>query len=448
MITGKKILILGLGKEGISAANFLGGKNEISITDEKPEKELKQSLGEVKAKFNFFPSAKIPQNTTFDLAVRSPGFHLNHPLVNLARKRGAEITSVTKIFFDLCPAKIIGVTGTKGKGTTSTLIQKILEQEKECFLAGNIGLAALEILPKLTAKDYAILELSSFQLVDLTKSPHVAVVLMITSEHLDWHTSKAEYVRAKEPLVRFQSAGDYAVINGDFPRSRTFSALTAARVFFVSTEKKSNGVYVENGKIISEISGREKIIETAKILLPGAHNLQNVAAAVAVAKILNISNANIAKVLSSFRGLEHRLEFVRDLNGVEFYNDSFSTTPETAIAAVKAFGRPKVLIVGGSSKKSDFSKLASVIAGDKTVKTLISIGREGPQIAGLVLKKGGFKGNIIKGDSNMESIVKQAYDAAKNGDIVLLSPACASFDMFKNYMDRGNQFKSEVNKLK
>ncbi|MBI2598979.1 UDP-N-acetylmuramoyl-L-alanine--D-glutamate ligase [Candidatus Curtissbacteria bacterium] len=354
------------------------------------------------------------------------------------------------IFFDLCPCPIIAVTGTKGKGTTATLIYKMLKtQYKDVFLAGNIGTPALEILPKLKKTSLAILELSSFQLIDLKKSPHIAVVLMVTSEHLDWHRDQSEYKSSKMSIVKFQKKNDFAVVNQDFENSRSFRVKTPAKVLFFSAQKEANGAYLKDNKIICLVDGPETIASINDVLLPGRHNLQNVLAATVVAKLQKVKAENIAKVIKTFKGLVHRLQLVRTIDGVKYYNDSFSTTPETSIAAIRSFPRnPKILILGGSSKNSDFQPLAREIVGDKTVKAIVLIGEEAKRMGDALAKSGPFTGPIMEGAKNMRQVVSAAQKLAKAGDIVLLSPACASFGMFKNYQDRGEQFTQEVNSLK
>src|SRR3990167_5746070 len=305
----------------------------------------------------------------------------------------------------------------------------------QVYLAGNIGTPMLEILPKLKKSSFVVLELSSFQLFDLKKSPHIAVVLMITSEHLDWHKTSQEYRQAKKSIVAYQNKNDFAVINQDYPVSKSFANKTKACVYFVSTKQNTNGVYIANGKIISEIAGYEEICPTSDVILSGRHNLQNVAAAISIARILDIESQNIVEILKNFKGLTHRLQLVREINKVKYYNDSFSTTPETTISAIEAFQNPKILILGGSSKKSDFSLLGQKIVSDKSVKALILIGQESGRIKEAVTQTGNFTGQIIKGLKNMKEIVQKSQSLAKAGDIVILSPACASFDMFKPFYD-------------
>lgn len=449
MILGKKILIFGLGKEGISAANYLGKQNQVYIYDDEKEAEFEKNTFkklELKPKIYF---SILPKKERFDLVVRSPGVRPDHPLIKRLIKEGSQLTSPTNIFFDFCPCPIIGVTGTKGKGTTSTLIYEMLKSQfASVFVAGNIGIPALDILSQLNKNSLVILELSSFQLIDLKFSPHIAVILMITEEHLDWHLDASDYREAKKSIVKFQKESDFAVINKDYAHSFKFAKATAGETFFVSVKTKTNGAYLLKGEIVCAIVQKEIVCKSTKVLLPGAHNLENVLAAVTVAKLEGISVQNIKNVLTTFKGLEHRLELVRVVRGVKYYNDSYSTTPETAIAAVNAFPKiPKILILGGSSKKSNFSALARVIINDKSVKTLILIGEEAIKIKTAVNSAGHFNGEIIENLETMKEIVTLAGKSAKSGDVVILSPACASFDMFKNYQDRGDQFKKAVEKL-
>lgn len=425
MIRGKKIIVIGFGKEGRAAAKFLGKANQITVYDDKEK-------------------TQIGESERFDLIVRSPGVRPGHPLIQKFLAAGATLTSPTQIFFDLAPCPIIGVTGTKGKGTTSTLIFETLKtQYKNVFLAGNIGTPALEILPQLEKDSLVVLELSSFQLMDLSKSPHVAVVLMITREHLDWHQDEEEYLLAKTPIVKYQSPADFAVINFDFPNSKSFAPRTKAKIISFSTEGPAD-LYISGESLMS---GEEIVANVSDVLIPGRHNLQNVLAAIAVAGLYKIKNENIKKVLATFKGLDHRLQLIRDVDGVKYYNDSFSTTPETTVAAIGAFAHPKILILGGSSKNSDFANLGKAVVGDKTVKGIVLIGVEGEKIKEAIAEAGKFGGQIAEGAKDMKEIIASAQNMAQSGDIVILTPACASFDMFKNYEDRGRQFASEVNKL-
>jgi len=450
MISKKRIAILGFGKEGLSAANYLGVNNDVSIIDEKQKSEIEQeSFKKLKAGAHFYFGGKLPERQNFDLIIRSPSIRPDHSIIKKLKKSQSTLTSSTQIFFDECPCKIIGVTGTKGKGTTATLIYEMLKtQNKDVFLAGNIGTPALDILPKLKKGNIVILELSSFQLIDLRKSPSIAVVLMITQEHLDWHTNESEYKKSKESLVSHQKKSDCAIINRDFEASFSFAKKTKAKVFLFSQKSRTNGVYLKGTKITSKITKEEEICKINDILLPGRHNLQNAMAAIATAKILKINNENIKKVLKKFKGLVHRLQYLGKIQNVKFYNDSFSTIPETTIAATDAITGPKILILGGSSKNSDFTKLAKKIIQDKSIRSLVLIGNEAKKIKDVIFKAGNYSGEIVEGATNMKEIASQAYAISKPKDTIILSPACASFDMFKNYQDRGNQFIQEVQELK
>ncbi len=449
MISGKKIAIFGLGKEGVVSANYLSLNNQIVIIDEKAKEDIDPAIfNAIKAQnTKFYLGGDYPKNEPFDLVVRSPGIKLEHPVIEALTSRGAALTSAIKIFFDECPCPIIGITGTKGKGTTSTLIYEMIKADgKDVYLGGNIGNSPLEFLNDLAPNNFVVLELSSFQLVDLTKSPHIAVVLMLTSEHLDWHKDTQEYVNAKSAIVSHQSKGDFAVINQDFESSKSFAKKTQAKVLFFSAKNKTNGLYLNGDELVSDIT-KEVICRVQDVFIPGRHNIQNVLAASAVAKILNIDTKKIKEVVKTFKGLPHRLQLVGMINGIKFYNDSFSTTPETTIAAIESFKEPKILILGGSSKNSDFSSLAAKVHEDKTLKALILIGAETKRIKGAIENAGGFNGKIIEGLDSMEEVVIRTKQLAQEDYVVILSPACASFDMFKNYKDRGEQFINAVAKL-
>src|SRR3989344_2271107 len=451
MITGKKIAIVGFGIEGVSCANYLGAKNEIFIFDQKSKDRIDNDLWKkLKVRnINFFWENHIPRGFDVDFVVRSPGVRPNSPQIKELLGKKTQVASTTNIFFDECTSPIIGVTGTKGKGTTATLIYEILRKKfKSVFLAGNLGTPVLDILPKLKKDSFVVLELSSFQLMDLKKSPHVAVILMVTSEHLDWHNNQDEYIDAKKPIVSYQTKNDFAVVNADFANSKEIVRDIKSKIYYFSTKKRTNGVYLKSTKIVSAIEKLDEICDVSKIRLVGKHNIENVLAAVAACKIYSVQNDDIVKVLTTFKGLEHRLELVADKNKIQFYNDSFSTTPETTIAAIESFDNKKILILGGSSKNSDFSILAEKIVSDHSIKAILLIGQEAQRIKNSITRHGDFAGKIIDGGENMKEIVKRAFSVAESGDIVLLSPACASYDMFKNYKDRGEKFKAEVQRLK
>lgn len=456
----KKIGILGFGIEGITTAEFLL-KNGISFTilDKKNEQEIDQ---EILDKFKqqsipfIFGSTYLIHLTEFDIIIRSQGIRLLKTELQEAQQKGVVITSQTKMFFDICPCPIIGVTGTKGKGTTSSLIYHMLKKSgKDAYLGGNIGVPPLTFLDTLTAGSLVVLELSSFQLQDLTKSPHIGVMLMVTQEHLDafgdrnYHSDIMEYIDAKRNILRFQTQKDYAIINRDYPASNESDMYTKGQVYFVSRERKvERGCFIKEDAVYMRKDDKDdKIIDIKDIALPGRHNLENVCAAVMAATLTGTSNKAIVSVLKSFKGLEHRLELVIEINGVQYYDDSFSTTPETAIAAIEAFQQPEILILGGSNKGSDFSELGRVISHTPNIRAIIGIGEEWKRIKERITNRES-RITIIENCKNMKEILLEASEIAEAGDVVLLSPACASYDMFKDYKDRGEQFKEAVLNLR
>ncbi len=425
---GKKVAVLGLGIEGKDAIKYLLKRNaSVTLFDKKQENELDFENID-KSKIQIVCGSGYLKNgiTGFDYIVRSPGVYPFIPEITEAKNGGTVITSAIKIFFNECPGKIIGITGTKGKGTTSTLIYEILKaDDRDVYLSGNIGKPSLEILPKLTENSWVVLELSSFQLIDMEKSPHVSVVLNITKDHMDWHKNREEYIDAKKNIVRYQSDLDFGIINEGYETPKSFAEITGGKVVFFSKEKLDKK-YKE------------------RILLRGEHNLENIAAAVATCKTIGVDEKTILNVVRSFKGLEHRLELVAEIDGVKYYNDSFATGPQPTIAAINSFTEDETLILGGSDKGLDYSELRKVIRGKSNVKNLILIGDMGEKIGGNISGK-----NIISlGHVAMIEIIEAAHKITKRGGVVILSPAAASFDMFKNYKDRGNKFKEAVLSLK
>ena len=459
----KLVAILGYGQEGKAVAAYLI-KHGIKpvLFDQKPwgdwDEIEKLEIERLGVNFIFGPDA-FKELAGFDVAFRSPG--VNPKQVTSYK---LQVTSQTKWFFEHSPAKIIGVTGTKGKGTTSALIYEILKENRsqvtsdksQVYLTGNIGkVQPLEILDNLTAGDWVVYELSSFQLQDLDKSPHIGVVLMTTSEHLDYHSDEQEYMQAKSAITKFQTAYDFAVINADFKNSITIGAKGKGIKLYFSRQKSiTAGCFVKNGIIVAPDGKTDiKIANIEELQLKGRHNLENICAAVAAARCAGASVYQIRLAIKNFKGLKHRLEFVAEKNGVKFYNDSFSTTPETAMAAIKSFNEPLIIILGGSSKNADFTKLGETIAEAKNIKAVILIGQEAVRIQSAITRtltpgpspKGRGKGfAILENAKNMAEIFEQIKSVAQPGDVVLLSPACASFGMFKNYKDRGEQFKQKV----
>ncbi len=424
----KKIAVIGLGIEGKDAVNyFLSCGGIITLFDKKKENEI-DFTGIDKNKIELVSGEDYLKNgfKGFDYIVRSPGVYPYIKELFNAKRDGTVITSVVKVFFDECPGKIIGVTGTKGKGTTSTLIYEILKKEgSDVYLVGNIGKPSLEILPKLNKDSWVVMELSSFQLMDMEVSPHIAVVLNITEDHMDWHKDREEYIKAKMNIVKFQKEEDFAIISDDYDLPRSFYKYTKAKVKYFS---KHN---------LRFLSGE-------KLKLRGEHNLENICASMHVAEVIGVPKKIIKETVINFKGLEHRLELVTEIDGVAYYNDSFATGPQPTIAAINSFTEDETLILGGSDKGLSFEELRKVIEEKNNVKNLILIGDIGEKIGGGI--KG--KNTINLGHTSINKIVEKANEITKKGGVVIFSPAAASFDMFKNYKDRGNQFKEAVLGLK
>jgi UDP-N-acetylmuramoylalanine--D-glutamate ligase len=388
----RKIAVLGFGLEGMSVCDFLmHTSRKITVFDEKKEGDFDpEVVKRYKGKGISFEFGEFKDLSDFDIIFRSPGVKPSVRVLADAKEKGIEVTSAIKAFFDLCPCEIVGVTGTKGKGTTSALIYEMLKKEGfDAYLGGNIGTPPLSFLNSLTKDSKVVLELSSFQLIDIEKSPHIAVILMTTREHLDYHKDVYEYVNAKRNIFKFQSQKDFAIVNRDYPASNESDIHSDGVVYRVSREQDvDQGCFVKNDAFYLKMNGyEEEILKTSDLALRGKHNWENAAAASVAAICAGATMKSIIPVLKSFRGLPHRIEHVATVRGVSYYDDSFSTTPETAIAAIESFDEPKILILGGSSKNSDFSELGMVIADTPSIKAIIGIGVEWPKIKRMLLKK-------------------------------------------------------------
>lgn len=431
-----KIAIIGFGKQGRSALEYWQSPdNRITICDSSETLELPDG---VEAKLGADYLTGLDE---FELIVRSPSIHpraikeANSPAIT------AQVTTVTNEFFNACPSKnIIGVTGTKGKGTTSTLIAKMLEaNEKKVHLGGNIGTPPLDMLKNnIRPDDWVVLELANYQLIDLKSSPKVAVCLMVAPEHLDWHRSLDEYMTAKKQLFVHQTEDDFAIYYASSEQSKEIAVASPGKTI---PYYEAPGAHIENDQVVID---SQNICPTSEIKLLGKHNRQNICAAVTAAFQVSQNIEALRKVITTFAGLQHRLELVRALNGVKYYNDSFGTTPETAKVAIEAFKEPKIVILGGRTKGVPFDPLGDVVM-DNNVKNVITIGETGGEIAA-VLRASGYE-QMVEGGKTIEEIVAQAHNLGEPGDVVLFSPACTSFDMFKNYEERGNKFKTAVQEL-
>lgn len=429
-----KIAVIGFNTEGqASYEYFRAHGDEITICDQNASLAIPEG---VEAQLG---PHYLDQLDKFDLIVRTPGLPPQHILAANPTVEH-KITSGTNEFLRAVTTKnIIGITGTKGKGTTSTLIAKILEAAgKKVWLGGNIGVPVLGFIHDIKPDDWVVLELSSFQLIDLRYSPHIGVCLMIVPEHLNWHTDLKEYTDAKQNLFANQTPEDTAIY---FNENETSKALATASPGKKIPYYASPGAYVEGGFIKID---NQPICQTNELKLLGEHNWQNVCAAVTAAWQITHNTEALKSVLTSFTGLPFRLEFVRDFNGVSYYNDSFGTTPETAAVALQAIKSPKIIILGGSDKGASYEALAQTVI-NTNVRAVVVIGEIAPKITA-ALQAAGYTA-IYDGGKDMLSIVDTARRLAQPSDAILLSTGAASFGLFKDYKDRGNQFTEVVQAL-
>jgi UDP-N-acetylmuramoylalanine--D-glutamate ligase len=431
----KKIVVLGLGIENLSFLKFwhkhkLPGR--LIICDSRQRIELAQRIEKLKnygLEYSLGKDYKQPILKA-DIIIRSPGFPLFDPYLIKAKKKKIQITSALNLFFELCPTKnIIGVTGSKGKGTSASLIYSILKTKKEnCFLGGNIGVAPFDFLDKLNEKSFVILELSSFQLEDSKYSPKISAITNVYHEHLapadplnpNYHKSFKKYLEAKLNITKYQTAKDYLILNKNFK------------------------TLLKSYKIKSQIKYFSK--SAAYTPLAGDYNKENISLAETVASILKIKKSTVAEAIKSFKGLEHRLEFVKEMNSVKYYDNSFSTTPDSTQADLESFKKNIILIIGGADKGAKFNQIARQIK--KSVKFVVLLDGQSNQKILRALKNVKYPNRQIEKVFCMPEAVKLAQQKSQAGDIALLSPACASFGMFKNYKERGQQFKKAVKKIK
>jgi UDP-N-acetylmuramoylalanine--D-glutamate ligase len=429
------IAIVGFDREGRASYEYYKNQgHKISIFDLNEKTNVPNDVEKVVLGDNY-----LDDISEYDLVLRTPGLH-PQKLMD-AGVDESKIWSCTNEFFKVCPTKnIIGVTGTKGKGTTSTLITKMLQNAgHKVHLGGNIGLPALNMLSQdIQPQDWVVLELSNFQLFDLQTSPHIAVCLLVVPEHLDWHKDEAEYFNAKKHIFLNQNNDDIAIY---FNNSHTSTSIAESSKGVKIPYYSPPGAYVRDESIVIDDN---LICKTSEIALLGEHNWQNVCAAVTAVWQVSKDTAAIKKAITEFTGLEYRLELIRELNGVKYFNDSFATTPEATIAAMRAFTQPKIMILGGSDKGIPLDSVVDEVINNN-VKHVIAIGNTGKVIAEKLAQKG-YK-PITVGLDNMVDMVNTANKYAENGDVVLLSTASASFGLFKDYKDRGNQFNQSVNQL-
>ena len=387
------------------------------------------------------------QDLDQDVIFRTPGLRPDVPELEAARARGSVITSEMEVFFQVCPCPIIAVTGSDGKTTTTTIIAELLRAAGHTVhVGGNIGHPLLAESDTIRPTDWAVLELSSFQLMTMTRSPHIAVLTNLAPNHLDVHKSMEEYVWAKENIFRHQQPGDIAVFNLDNAITRELSAHAPGRALYFSRQAEpENGVFLRGDAVISRRDGRARqIMTTEDIRLPGVHNVENYMAAIAAVDGL-VPDETIRTFARAFNGVEHRIELVRTWRGVRFYNDSIASSPSRTIAGLRSFKEKVILIAGGYDKHIPFDVLGPEVV--EHVKLLILCGATADKIRAAVEQAPGYRPGHpeILDVTPFQRAVETARDRAVPGDVVTLSPACAAFDQFKNFMERGRTFKAIVN---
>lgn len=450
----KNVLVVGMAKSGISAAKLcsrLGAK--VTIQDVKSKKELMKS---VKEEIDILDSMAVymllgeePTDIidSFDLIVLSPGVPTDLEFLNKARQLQIPIWSEIELAFVLCPCPVIAITGTNGKTTTTTLVGEIMKKYNPgTQVVGNIGIPFTEKVEELKKEDLVVAEISSFQLESIhTFKPKVSAILNITPDHLNRHKSLENYVAAKERIFENQDENDYCVLNDDDDICSKMKHKTKAKALLFSRKKELNeGAFLKDNKIWVRLGKEdEAICLTEELRIPGNHNIENVLAAVAISVSMGVPPEIIRDVVIHFKGVEHRIEFVDKIDGVEYYNDSKATNVDAAIIGIQSMKAPVVLIGGGMDKGADFSEW--IDAFDGKVKALIVMGETADKIIKTANQKGFFN---IKKVSSIEEAVRLAKETAQKGDCVLLSPACASWDMFKSYEERGKLFKKAVYALR
>ncbi len=446
---GKTVAVIGIGVSNLPLIRLLveAGASVIAH-DKRTAEQLEDTYAELKelgVKLVLGEKYLDAIDAEASVVYKTPGIRYDVPTLTAAAERGAKITSEMELFFELCPAKIIAVTGSDGKTTTTSLIHDMLcRGGYHCYLGGNIGHSLVEELEGMTEQDIAIVELSSFQLHTMKQSPDIAVVTNVTPNHLDWHTDFQEYVDAKKAIFAYQETSGKAVLNYDNELTRKFGREAKNPVYFSSKEiledgyclNKNHIVLMEKGEIVREV------LDIRTIYIPGMHNVENYMAAIAATDTL-ITDAVVQETATEFHGVPHRIEFVRELDGVKYYNDSIASTPARTTAGLVSFGDKKViLIAGGYDKKIPFDEFGPVV--NHHVKKLVLVGVTAEKIEKAVRDAENFAGLPIHRCTEFKDAVDTARELAEPGDVVILSPACASFDMFKNFEIRGNTFKEIV----
>ena len=450
-LKNRKVAVIGLGVSNLPLLDYLYKKNaKVTVFDRKTIDEIPKETMQKITNYSFEFSLgqyNLQKLKGFDLIFRSPSCLPTVPELVEAESNGAIVTSEIELVLKMCPCKIIGVTGSDGKTTTTTLIHKILTHAGyNCFLGGNIGKPLFTQIEKMRPEDIVVLELSSFQLMGMEISPDISVVTNISPNHLNIHKDYEEYINAKKNIFKYQNNDGILVINYDNAITKEFNKEAKGKVIYFSSKSKLDDGYIVDENIIKECNEgiRKHILNVNDIKLRGVHNFENICAAFAATQMLVDSDVAY-EAIKDFQGVEHRLELVREIDGVKWYNDSASSSPTRTIEGLNSFNEEIILIAGGYDKNLDYKPIAKPIV--EKVKTLILLGQTSGKIYEAVkeeLEKQNKNLNIYMCDS-LEETVKKALKYAKSGQIVLFSPASASFDMFKDFADRGEKFKNLVN---
>lgn len=451
-LKGKEIALIGIGVSHIGLIKMLAGKGlDVTAYDRRTREALGPVCDELEAagaRLELGP--KYLNRLRGDIIFRTPGLNYFTPELVVARKAGCIVTSEMEVFFDLCPCTIIGVTGSDGKTTTTTLIAEMLRAEgKKVHLGGNIGRALLPEIESVDPTDYAVVELSSFQLISMRQSPDISVITNVAPNHLDVHKSMEEYIEAKTNIFLHQNGFSKTVLNADNRITNAFSDKVRGRLGqFSRLRAVQQGAWMDKNNVIwySINDSQTRLMTAGDIRLPGMHNVENYLAAISAVWGL-VSKETMIKVAHEFGGVEHRIEFIRELDGVKYYNDSIATSPTRTIAGLRSFGQKIIVIAGGYDKHIPYEPLAPEVL--QHVKTLVLTGDTAPKIEEAVKNCPGFKESgltIIRADDLADALNK-ARCAASAGDVVSLSPASASFDHYPNFEARGCHFKKLVNDL-
>ncbi|PLT28095.1 UDP-N-acetylmuramoyl-L-alanine--D-glutamate ligase [Peribacillus deserti] len=441
----KKVLVLGLAKSGVTAASLLHKLGAfVTVNDKKPiaENPEAQELVEqgIKVICGDHPIELLDEG--FELIVKNPGIPYTIPLVEGALEKGIPVITEVELAYQISEAPFIGITGTNGKTTTTTIIFDMLNAgNKNPLIAGNIGTVASGVAEKARKENVIVIELSSFQLMGIEEfRPHIAVLTNLYDAHLDYHGTKAEYAKAKGAIGKSQTEDDYFVYNADQPDVFELAKQSKAVLVPFSTQKAvEGGAYIEDGYMCFK---GEKVIALSDVVLPGKHNQENILAAIAVSKLSGVPNEAIHKILTTFTGVRHRLQFVAEIGKRVFYNDSKATNILSAAAALNSFEKPTILLAGGLDRGNEFDELKPAL---KNVKALITFGQTAPKLE-RVAKEAGI--TAIKRVDNVEAAVPAAFELSEEGDCILLSPACASWDQYKTFEVRGDMFMEAVHRLK